>query len=356
MGYGQKARRAIPRLVASERISTLFNALISGDRAALARSITLVESTRADHRKEAQELLSLVLDHAKKRTSTVANWPTTFRVGLSGSPGVGKSSFIETFGMFLIAKGHKVAVLAVDPSSTRTGGSILGDKTRMTLLSRADEAYVRPSPTSGNLGGVARNTNEAILLCEASGYDIILVETVGVGQSETMVSDMTDMFTLLVAPGAGDELQGMKKGIVEMSDLILVNKADGVLAIPARAAQMEYTSALKFSQPAHPDWRPKVLAMSSAENIGIDKVWEAMQEYYKIMQESGSLHTKRGLQRKKWMWQQITDELLWRLKTDSNVKDMVLSLEAGVFRGDITSGQAAEDCVRAFIHDQALTQ
>ncbi|KAI8607118.1 ArgK protein, partial [Chytriomyces sp. MP71] len=216
-----------------------LNALKSS-RSALARAITLVESTRHDHRKQAQTLLSSILASTSSQQRTVSlskPCKDSFRIGLSGSPGVGKSSFIETFGMFLIEKGHRVAVLAVDPSSARTGGSILGDKTRMTELSRHDNAYVRPSPSRGTLGGVARNTSDAILLCEAAGYDIILVETVGVGQSETMVADMVDMFTLLVAPGGGDELQGMKKGIMELADLILVNKSDGVLEAPARMAQ-----------------------------------------------------------------------------------------------------------------------
>lgn len=229
---------------------------------------------------ESQRLLSLVL---KSQTKSSATFPDGFRVGLSGAPGVGKSSFIETFGMFLISQGHRVAVLAVDPSSSRSGGSILGDKTRMTELSRNDNAFIRPSPSSGSLGGVARNTNDAIVLCAAAGYDVILVETVGVGQSETMVADMVDMFTLLVAPGAGDELQGMKKGIVELSDMILVNKADGELAAAARMAQIEYTSALKYLQPSTQGWTPQILPVSSHANTGITEAWDSMKEYYKIL-------------------------------------------------------------------------
>ncbi|KAJ3240803.1 hypothetical protein HDU81_002656 [Chytriomyces hyalinus] len=325
---------------------------IRTSRAALARAITLVESTRIDHRVKAQTLLSQVLaDTTKSKRFTPANAKDSFRIGLSGAPGVGKSSFIETFGMFLIGKGHRVAVLAVDPSSARTGGSILGDKTRMTMLSRDDNAYVRPSPSRGTLGGVARNTSDAILLCEAAGYDIILVETVGVGQSETMVADMVDMFTLLVAPGGGDELQGMKKGIMELSDVILVNKSDGVLEVPARMAQMEYTSAIKFMQPNKGTWKPQVLRVSSAENRGIAEAWDTMQSFYKSLHETGEFSKIRAEQQRKWMWSILRHELMERVKEDRGVKHLAADLERDVMQGRITSGFAAEVLLRAFLKE-----
>lgn len=274
---------------------------------------------------------------------------STFRIGLSGAPGVGKSSFIETFGMFLIGLGHRVAVLAVDPSSSRTGGSILGDKTRMTFLSRDENAFIRPSPSSGTLGGVARNTNEAILLCEAAGFNIIIIETVGVGQSETMVANMVDMFVLLVAPGGGDELQGMKKGIMEISDLILVNKSDGQYANAARIAQMEYISALKFTQPRFPSWRPDVLKVSSQESIGIKEAWEKMKEFYSLLITSNSLEEQRGLQQLDWMWKIISQELIDKLKRSSGVQRVLPELQRKILQGSITSGFAAEAVLDEFM-------
>ncbi|KAJ3384989.1 hypothetical protein HDU92_003298 [Lobulomyces angularis] len=331
-----------------ELIKSLANNIIHGNRA--------VESTRQDHKEEAQELLSILIQENKKKKFSqqikAPRFKSTFRIGLSGAPGVGKSSFIESFGVFLLSKGHNVAVLAVDPSSSRTGGSILGDKTRMPELTVHPRAYVRPSPSRGTLGGVARNTNEAVILCEAAGYDIILIETVGVGQSETMVADMVDMFVLLVAPGAGDELQGLKKGIVELSDLILVNKADGLLEVPARMAQIEYTSALKFVTPTFPLWKPTVLSVSSQEKKGFDKIWEKMKKMHTILETSNELESKRGRQRKKWMWQRISDELLWRLRNDKNVKDTIDCLEDKTYKGDITPGRAGDIILDKFIFDQ----
>ncbi|KAM3589644.1 hypothetical protein VKS41_000502 [Umbelopsis sp. WA50703] len=290
-----------------------------------------VESSRSDHRALAQELLSTVLKRQKERK----NANQTFRIGLSGSPGVGKSTFIEAFGMYLLGQGHKVAVLAVDPSSSRTGGSILGDKTRMTELSRADDAYVRPSPSRGTL---------------AAGYDVTLVETVGVGQSETMVAEMVDMFVLLVGPGGGDELQGLKKGIVELSDMVIVNKADGKLEDAARSAAMDYTSAIKFLQPPSPLWKTRVVRVSSRNNIGIDKSWEVMKSYFDTMTAAHKLAEKRGAQRKVWMWRQITSELVDRLNGDENVKKHVAKLESQVFDGKMTSGQAADSVVDVFLN------
>ncbi|KAJ3333103.1 hypothetical protein HDU76_011471 [Blyttiomyces sp. JEL0837] len=336
--------------------SSLYSSLIGGDRNTLAKAITLVESSRDDHKEKARELLKQVLERAQKKpedkTNTVSLRPhqnATFRIGLSGAPGVGKSSFIETFGMFLIEEGHKVAVLAVDPSSAKTGGSILGDKTRMPELSKSDHAYVRPSPSRGTLGGVARNTNEAILLCEANGYDIVLVETVGVGQSETMVADMVDLFVLLVAPGGGDELQGMKKGIMELADLILVNKSDGVLEGPARLAQMEYISALKFLRNDESDWKPSVLRVSSAEKKGIRKAWDNMTEFYANAVANSSLERRRGQQRHKWMWKIISEELLHRVRSDKKVEAIIRKLEKGVVEGSVTSSQAADEVLDTFL-------
>ncbi|KAJ3413622.1 hypothetical protein HDV05_007766 [Chytridiales sp. JEL 0842] len=250
--------------------------------------------------------------------------------------------------MFLIGRGHKVAVLAVDPSSSKTGGSILGDKTRMIDLSRHTSAFVRPSPSSCTLGGVARNTTEAILLCEAAGYDIVLVETVGVGQSETMVADMVDMFVLLVAPGGGDELQGLKKGIVEMADMILVNKADGVLAGPAKVAQMEYLSALKFVQSNTPYWKPEVMRVSSSQKVGISEAWERMKACYRSLLTENELQKRRGQQRRKWMWKIVSEEIMTQVRTSPAVQNIIPSLEEGVKQGAMTSGYAAERILDSF--------
>ena len=284
--------------------TNLFKGLERGDRQSLARSITLVESTNYEKAKEATKLLTLVEhklhDHEHE----------TFRIGLSGPPGAGKSTFIEALGKNLTAQGHKVAVLAVDPSSSRSGGSLLGDKTRMAELSRDPKAFIRPSPNSGHLGGVARTTNESVLLCEAAGFDIVLVETVGVGQSEYLVAEMTDMFCLLIPPAGGDELQAVKRGIVEQTDLIAVNKCDGDLAPAAKRAKSEYLSAVKYAHPKSPNWHTRVKLVSALNNIGIDDVWNVMEEFRETMNESGELTEKRAEQRKKWMWSYIRHRLL----------------------------------------------
>ncbi len=258
------------------------------DRPTLARAITLVESTRADHRAEAQALLQSILP----RTGN------SVRLGITGVPGVGKSTFIEAFGLHAIAQGHKVAVLAVDPSSSKTGGSILGDKTRMQRLSQEERAFIRPSPTSGTLGGVTRRTREAILLCEAAGYDVIIVETVGVGQSETEVAEMTDMFLLMLLPGSGDELQGIKKGIVELADMIVVNKADGDMLALAKRVQSDYTAALRMLTPHGAPWQPPVLPVSALEGKGIDDVWNTIGDYREKMHDY--LPHRREQQRLSW--------------------------------------------------------
>jgi LAO/AO transport system kinase len=317
-----------------------------------------VESSRSDHRDQANELTNMALEYLSNksqttktksnRSKTVSNFCPSFRIALSGSPGVGKSTFIESFGMMLVEMGHKVAVLAVDPSSSVTGGSILGDKTRMSDLSRHEMAYVRPSASSGHLGGVARNTSEAILLCEAAGYDIILVETVGVGQSETMVSDIVDMFTLLIPPAGGDELQGIKKGIVELADIVLINKADGDLLIPAQMTQIEYVSALKLLKAKSNLWRPKVVKVSSINRVGINDAWESMLEFYYYMNETGAFYDKRSRQRVKWMWRLISDSVLDNIKKDAHLKKLVSALEIDVSLGKVSPGFASQSILDKF--------
>lgn len=345
-----------------DQLWTLISRKPAGDRTALAQAITLVESTLPKDNRNAHILMSKVLnsrrqgntmttDHNKNLTEQKAPLNPAFRIGLTGPPGVGKSTFIEAFGMLLVKKGHRVAVLAVDPSSSMTGGSILGDKTRMYELSRHAAAYVRPSPSCGSIGGVARNTAEAILLCESAGYDVVLVETVGVGQSETMVSDLVDLFVLLVQPGGGDELQGIKKGIVELADMILINKADGDLKVAAQMSQLEYVSALKLLRPKLANWRPPVLPVSSVENNGIDKAWSSMMDFYQTMRgRSGDFDNRRRKQRKLWMWRQVSDTMLTKLKQSESVAHEIEKLERLVADGRMTPGQAAEQIFeRGFI-------
>ena len=287
----------------SPTTQSIYRGLIGGERQALARAITLVESTHPNHMAQSAKLLSLV--EAKSASDS-----DTFRIGISGPPGAGKSTFIERFGSQLTAEDHKVAVLAVDPSSGTTGGSLLGDKTRMPELTRNPRAYIRPSPSGGHLGGVTRRTNEAVVLCEAAGFDIVIVETVGVGQSEYLVADMVDMFCLVIPPAGGDELQGIKRGIVEQSDLVVVNKCDGDLAPAARRIKSEYTSALKYMRRKSHLWKPKVKMMSSLTGDGMGDVWDAMQKYNSVMAESGHKLEKRAIQRQKWMWAYINSRLL----------------------------------------------
>ncbi len=282
----------------------LYDNLLKGNRAALAKSITLVESSLEENVLEARKLMTLVTQHARNERLK------TFRIGLSGPPGAGKSTFIEAFGKMLTARGNKVAVLAVDPSSARRGGSLLGDQTRMTELSRDPNAYIRPSPNRGHLGGVARTTNESIQLCEACGYDTVLVETVGVGQSEHMVANMVDTLCLVLAPGAGDELQGIKRGIVEQCDLVLVNKSDGDMKPVARRTKAEYVSALKFMQPKSAAWRTEVLLMSSKTGYGLELVMDILDEFNETMSENGELDRRRAMQHKKWLWNYIHHRLL----------------------------------------------
>lgn len=317
----------------------LTEALLAGNRRALARAITLIESTRADHRAIADSILSQSLEQK----------PKSIRLGITGIPGVGKSSFIETFGLHVIGEGHKVAVLAVDPSSPRSGGSILGDKTRMEQLSRAPEAFIRPSPSGCSLGGVARRTREAMLLCEAAGFDVIIVETVGVGQSETAVADLVDMFLLLLAPGGGDELQGIKKGIVELADLVIVNKADGDLAPAAERARHEYANALHLLRPASDQWSPKVLKCSAHQGDGIDKVWQSIGKYEDIMGPSGKIAERRANQAQAWMWNEINETVMDHLKSDSDIQGMLAGLEQKVAEGTVTPAQAAKQILGNFL-------
>jgi len=297
--------------------------LIAGDRVTLARAITLVESTREDHRREAETLVERVLPASGK----------SIRLGISGSPGVGKSTFIEAFGQKIIADGHRVAVLAVDPSSRRTGGSILGDKTRMEELSRSPDAFIRPSPTGGTLGGVARRTREAIVLCEAAGFDVIIVETVGVGQSETTVADMVDLFCLLLSHAAGDELQGIKKGIVELAELIVVNKADGPLLPTAQRTVADYRAALRLIRPLSASWQPEVIAASAREGNGLDEVWQAIKRHQEVLTASGEKQARRGEQAQAALWADLGDRLLQSLRHKPEIARRIPDIEAQVRSG-----------------------
>jgi len=318
--------------------ATLAAAVCAGNRRALARAITLIESTREDHRDRAEQLLEHLLPHTGRAT----------RIGISGVPGVGKSTFIEVFGQNWIAHGHKVAVLAVDPSSQRSGGSILGDKTRMEQLSRAPEAFIRPSPTAGTLGGVARRTREVSLACEAAGFDVVLIETVGVGQSETAVADLVDMFLLLLLPGGGDELQGVKRGIMELADLVVVNKADGDLAAAAERSASEYANAIRLLHPAASDWIPPVLTCSSLENTGIDEVRETTEAYRAQAQAGGALEARRAAQARRWMWGEVDEHLLAGFQRHPAVRERLESLEQKVADAEITPSAAAQTLLEAF--------
>jgi LAO/AO transport system kinase len=308
----------------------LADGIRAGDRRALARAITLVESRRPADDLAAQQLLQELNDATGGAQ----------RIGISGMPGVGKSTFIDAFGSFLIEHGHRVAVLAVDPSSTVSGGSILGDKTRMSRLSRDARAYVRPSPSARTLGGVSRRTRESMLLCEAAGFDVVLVETVGVGQSETVVNDMVDLFLVLVMPGAGDELQGIKKGILELADLVAVNKADGDRMAAAREAATQVSSALRIARSGEP-WPPRAVLTSALTGDGIEDLWELMQEHRAAAQRDGRFDERRRQQRLRWMWNAIEERLIARFRRDPSVAAALPELEKAVLAGTITPTAAA---------------
>jgi GTPase len=312
--------------------AALARKLRAGDRATLARAITLIESKRADHRKAAHELVQALLPHTGEAA----------RVGITGAPGVGKSATIDTLGTHLTAQGRKVAVLAVDPSSTRTGGSILGDKTRMPRLATDPNAFVRPSPSSGTLGGVAAKTRETMLLCEAAGYDVILVETVGIGQSETAVADMTDFFLALMLPGAGDELQGIKKGLVELADMIAINKADGDNIKRANVAAAEYRAALHILTPRSPAWTPPVVTYSALQNTGIAALWANITDHRSRTTRSGELAARRREQQVKWLWSMLEERLFARLRSDAGLRGKLRLAEAAVADGRLAAPLAAE--------------
>lgn len=298
----------------------------SGDRVVLARAITLIESTKPDHQAQAQELLQLLLPETGKG----------FRVGITGVPGVGKSTMIDQLGTNLTASGHKVAVLAVDPSSTRSGGSVLGDKTRMPRLAVDENAFVRPSPTSGTLGGVTRKTRETMALCEAAGFDVILVETVGVGQSETAVAEMVDFFLALMLPGAGDELQGIKKGIIEIADMIAVNKADGDNEQRANAAASIYRAALNIITATSPNWSPPVVTVSGLHNMGLDTLWQNIVDHRTAMEKSSERTKRRQGQAVKWMHDMLEDQLKASLRANDKVAARLDGIETDVREGRLT--------------------
>jgi len=313
-------------------VRVLAAAIREGDRAALARAITLVESTRTDHRAQAQELLLELMPHAGH----------AMHVGITGVPGVGKSTTIEALGMYLIGRGHRVAVLAVDPSSTRTGGSILGDKTRMAQLAVHPDAYIRPSPTSGTLGGVAKATRETIVLLEAAGFDVILVETVGVGQSEVTVSNMVDTFVFLTLARAGDQLQGIKKGVLELADIVVVNKADGAHTIEATAAARELAAAIRLIYPRETLWRPPVLTMSALHGDGLAELWDTVLKHRKILTEAGEFEARRRAQQVDWTWAMVRDTVLDRVLTHPAVKKLRTEVERQVRDGELTPALAAQ--------------
>lgn len=326
-------------------MTDLVSRIISGERRALSQAITLVESTRTDHRASARALLR----------SLPAPTRPALRIGLSGTPGVGKSTFIESFGLMLIRSGLSVAVLAVDPSSARSGGSILGDKTRMEQLSRAPAAYIRPSPSRNTLGGVARRTRETIQLCEAAGFDIVLVETVGVGQSETMVADMTDIFLLLLAPAGGDELQGVKRGIMEIADMILINKADGDLRPAALRTMSDYAGALRLlrKRPQDPEGFPKAVPMSALKEEGLKEAWQDIQALNNWRASNGIVAERRREQSRHWFRKEFETGINERLQTDEDIAARLAALEASVATGDITAEDAAEQALSTLFSKHA---
>ena len=315
----------------------------AGDRRTVAKTITLLESTRADHVALGQTVLEELVPHTGRGV----------RMGITGTPGVGKSSFIEALGLHLLERGHRVAVLAVDPSSPRSGGSILGDKTRMERLSREERAFIRPSPSAGSLGGVAHRTREALLVCEAAGFDAVIVETVGVGQSEAAVASMVDFFAVLLQPAGGDELQGMKKGVLELADALVVNKADGELLEAARRARLAYEQAFSLLRPTLPDWRPPVLLASAHSGAGIPEVWESVLEHRAALEASGALERRRREQSRAWMWSLVEEDLQRVFRAHPEVARAIPALEAEVADRKTTPAAGARALLRAFLGDDS---
>jgi len=317
--------------VLSAADQALVDGVLAGQRRALAKTITLIESTLTEHQERAQKVIASLLPHTGR----------AIRVGISGVPGAGKSTFIEALGVWLIENGHKLAVLAVDPSSSVSGGSILGDKTRMEILCQKQEAFIRPSPSAGSLGGVAEKTREAMLACEASGYDVILVETVGVGQSETTVAGMVDMFVLLQLPNAGDDLQAIKKGIVEIADLVAINKID-IDPPSAAVAQAQWKQALHMLRPTSPNWRPSVIGLSALKKEGMADFWAEIERFQSIMTNNGELAEKRRKQSLAWMWNMIESGLHQQFKDNAEVHAELPKLSNQVSQGVVTPGIAAK--------------
>src|SRR6201997_1490837 len=320
-----------------DTVDGLAAAVRTGDRAALPQAITLLESTRPDHREHAQRLLLRLTPESGH----------ALRVGITGVPGAGKSTTIEALGMMLIEQGHRVAVLAVDPSSTRTGGSILGDKTRMARLAQHSDAYIRPSPTSGTLGGVAKATRETIVLLEAAGFDVILIETVGVGQSEVAVANMVDTFVLLTLARTGDQLQGIKKGVLELADIVVVNKADGEHLSDARVAARELSAAIRLIYPRETLWRPPVLTMSAVEGTGLIEMWDTIERHRQVLTEAGEFEERRLDQQVDWTWQMVRDTVLDRVLANPAVRKIRVDVERRVKAGGVTPALAAEQILGA---------
>ena len=318
-------------------VDELAAAVRSGDRSVLARAITLVESTRPDRHEQAQQLLLALMPDAG----------SAMHVGITGVPGVGKSTAIEALGMYLVEQGHRVAVLAVDPSSTRTGGSILGDKTRMARLAMHPDAYIRPSPTSGTLGGVAKTTRETIVLLEAAGFHVILVETVGVGQSEVAVANMVDTFVFLTLARTGDQLQGIKKGVLELADIVVVNKADGEYAVEAKAAARELSGAIRLIHPRDSLWRPPVRTMSALEGTGLTELWETVLKHRGVLTDAGEFEARRRAQQVDWTWGMVRDTVLDRMLSNPQVKKIRVEVERQVRDGELTPALAAQQILDA---------
>src|ERR1700761_3558659 len=321
----------------NDTVEELAAAIRSGNRAALPRAITMLESTRADHREQAQQLLRELQPDAGD----------SHRVGITGTPGVGKSTSIEALGMHLIERGHRVAVLAVDPSSTRTGGSILGDKTRMSRLAAHPDAYIRPSPTSGTLGGVAKATRETVVLLEAAGFDVILIETVGVGQSEVAVANMVDTFVLLTLARTGDQLQGIKKGVLELADIVAVNKADGEHLSDSRVAPRGPSAAIRLIYPRETLWRPPILTMSAMEGTGLIEMWDTVERHRQVLADAGEFEARRRTQQVDWTWQMVRDTVLDRVLSNPAVRKIRADVERQVKAGELTPALAAQQILNA---------